>query len=119
MLTRGEAGIYYTPNINVRAGIGSYVSGGLNFSTGLFTGNPSNITASMLQGSTAGVVLTGTYIGKASLGASYSFTDKSGIGFINSEVGVGLGAGPGAGAGGFGGIQYQYTPGVGTIWKWY
>src|SRR5690606_18968387 len=50
VLTRGEAGIYYTPNINVRAGVGSYVSGGVNFSTGLFTGNPSNITASMLQG---------------------------------------------------------------------
>ncbi|PJR04317.1 hypothetical protein CDL10_07055 [Avrilella dinanensis] len=119
VLTRGEAGIYYTPNINVRAGVGSYVSGGLNFSTGLFTGNPSNITASMLQGHTAGVVLTGAYIGEASVGVSYSPTREASQGFINMNVGVGLGAGPAGGAGGFFGAQYQYTPAYGTIWKWY
>ena len=119
ILTRGEAGIYLTPYFSGRIGVGSYVSGGVNFSTGYFTGNPNNITASMLEGHTAGAVLSGVFIGKASVGGSYSFTDKRGIGFINSEVGIGLGVGPAAGAGGFGGIQYQYTPAYGTIWKWY
>jgi len=120
LLTRGEVGVYYTPSFSARIGAGSYASAGINVSTGYFTGDPSTIKASMLQGHTAGVVLTGAYIGKASLGASYSPTKKDfSQGFINMDVGIGLGAGPAAGAGAFGGVQYQNTLGYGTIWKWH
>src|SRR5690606_5346886 len=111
ILTRGkEPGIYLTPTFNVNAGYGAFVSGGFEITTSFFTGNPHDITASMLQGETLGGMVTGGYLGSMSVGGSYSPTNRSGTeGFINGSVGVGLGYGL------FIGGQYQYTPGYGPL----
>uniref|UniRef100_A0A0N4ZEB6 Ntox44 domain-containing protein n=1 Tax=Parastrongyloides trichosuri TaxID=131310 RepID=A0A0N4ZEB6_PARTI len=104
-----EPGVYLTPTFNVNAGYGAFVSGGFDFTASYYTGNPQDITASMLQGHTFGGMVTGGYLGSLSIGGSYSPT-TSNTGFINGSVGFGLGYGV------FIGGQYQYTPGYGSLW---
>ncbi|HTO16568.1 MAG TPA: hypothetical protein VLZ83_12410 [Edaphocola sp.] len=114
ILIRGkEPGIYYTPQVNVNLGAGAFFSAGVEFTSSYFTGDPRNITASMMTGHTYGIMANGGYLADVSLGASYSPTNSRGTqGFINRSAGIGVGVGA------FGGAQYQYTIGVIPLWQW-
>ena len=114
VLTRGkEPGIYYTPQVNANLGAGAFFSAGVEFTSSYYTGDPRNITASMMTGHTYGIMANGGYLGDVSLGASYSPTNSRGTqGFINASAGIGVGVGA------FGGTQYQYTIGAIPIWQW-
>src|SRR5690606_38135745 len=104
ILTRGrEPGVYLTPTFTINAVIGATVSGGFSFGASTFTGDPRNITSSMLIGNSHGGMVTGGFLGDISISGSYSNTND-GHGFINGSIGVGVGFGA------IGGYQYQYTP---------
>lgn len=112
ILTRGkEPGVYLTPTFTVNAGIGATASGGFSFGVSTYTGDPRNITSSMLSGSSHGGMITGGFLGDISIGGSRSSTGN-GNSFINGSIGIGIGFGA------FGGYQYQYTPGAGKLWGW-
>jgi hypothetical protein len=114
ILTRGkEPGIYYTPQVNANLGGGAFFSAGVEFTSSRFTGDPRNITASMMTGHTYGIMANGGYLADFSVGASFSPTDWSKKeGFINGSGGIGVGVGA------FGGAQYQYTIGSIPLWQW-
>jgi len=114
ILTRGkEPGIYYTPQVNANLGAGAFFSAGVEFTSSRFTGDPRNITASMMTGHTYGIMANGGYLEDFSVGVSFSPTDWSKKeGFVNGSGGFGVGVGA------FGGAQYQYTIGVISLWQW-
>lgn len=101
MLTRGTPSISFTPTFSAYAGVGGFLSGGVVFTVGNFTGNPHIISSNMLTGETYGFVGTGRILANVLLGASYSPAGNNG--FINGSVGIGIGGGA------FGGIQFQET----------
>ena len=108
----GERGIYITPTLNVTAGITAKAEGSINFSVGYYTGDPRNITASMLMGTTHAVQLSVKALEGASVGGSWTPADNSGNRFINGSFGLGVGVGFSLE------YQYQYTPGYGPLWQW-
>ncbi|HTO16581.1 MAG TPA: hypothetical protein VLZ83_12480 [Edaphocola sp.] len=112
ILTRGkEPGIYYTPSVNANLGGGAFFSAGIEFTSSCFTGDPRNITASMMPGDTYDIMANGGYLVDVSLSASFSPTDWSKReGFLNRSEGIGVGV--------FGGAQCQYTIGVIPLWQW-
>ena len=95
-LTRGkEPGLYFTPTVNASSGDGIEANAGVSFGRGIYTGNPRNITSSMLKGSSYGLSVGLGLAIDASVGASYAPTGQ-GTGFINTsgQVGVGMEGSP-------------------------
>lgn len=117
VLTRSrDPGLYLTPSVNINAGMLAKGEGSYNITRSWYTGNPREITSSMLQGHTAGVNVSITAVAGGSAGISYSPVDPenpvSGGGFLNLNVGVTGGAGFSVSG------QYQYTPGVTKLFGW-
>jgi len=116
---RGDPGLYLTPTFGLSAGTGVKTTGSATLGVGWFTGNPQNISRSMLIGHTFGASVSGAFILGAGVCGSYSPVNPSRPfadgGFINFSVSgeVGLDASPATSVS----IQgnYQYTPAVGPL----
>ena len=94
LLTRGEAGIYFTPTVSATVGTGIEGNAGITYSSGWFTGNPRDIKASHLQGHAVGISLGIGAGADASVGVSYSPVNHKNLslgGYITGNVFIGVG----------------------------
>jgi len=112
LLTRGEAGIYGTPALNASVGTGIKANAGVNFSSGLYTGDPHQIKASFLQGHSVGLSVGVGFVLDASVQGSYAPANISKPldgGFINVGMFLGLGIEGSPVSGANIQLEYQYT----------
>ena len=98
-LTRGEAGLYFTPSANASISNGAAAGVNVSMNAANYTGNPDDIQSSFLYGGTTDISAAFGVGIEGSIGGSYSkVTNSNGFRGFGGSIGFGLDVSPMSGA---------------------